>query len=116
MREGLLEKKDYFCDGFFTRVMAIRNEVIFLLEENIKRLLFVANNLKESNLQLRQQVEELSETIRVKDVEIEELASRYQNLMLAKTIALTAEDVKKVKLRINEMVRDIDKCIALLNK
>jgi predicted nuclease with TOPRIM domain len=96
--------------------MAIRDEVVFLLEENIKRLLSVANDLKDSNLQLEQQVEELSETIRIKDLEIEELASRYQNLMLAKTITLTAEDVKKVKLRINEMVRDIDKCIALMNK
>ncbi|MDR0713377.1 MAG: hypothetical protein LBF89_03845 [Bacteroidales bacterium] len=111
-----MKKKDYFCNRFFTRDMAIRDEVVFLLEENIKRLLSVANDLKDSNLQLEQQVEELSETIRIKDLEIEELASRYQNLMLAKTITLTAEDVKKVKLRINEMVRDIDKCIALMNK
>jgi hypothetical protein len=58
----------------------------------------------------------LSEAVRVKDLEIEDLSSKYQTLRLAKTIAPSPDDGKNAKLQINKMVREIDKCIALLNK
>ncbi|MDR3093745.1 MAG: hypothetical protein LBU62_03755 [Bacteroidales bacterium] len=95
--------------------MAIHDDIIFSLEENIKRILLVANELKVSNLQFQQQVNELSEAVRVKDLEIEDLTSKYQTLRLAKTIVPSADDGKNVKFQINKMVREIDKCIALLN-
>ncbi|MDR2847959.1 MAG: hypothetical protein LBV39_02535 [Bacteroidales bacterium] len=95
--------------------MAVQDDIVFSLDENIKRILLVANELKVSNLQLKQQVNELSEEIRVKELEIEDLTSKYQTLRLAKTIVPSTDDGKKVKLQINKMVREIDKCVALLN-
>ncbi|MDR0815470.1 MAG: hypothetical protein LBN37_06945 [Bacteroidales bacterium] len=95
--------------------MAVQNDIVFSLEENIKRILLVANELKVSNLQFQQRVDELSEAVRVKDLEIEDLTSKYQTLRLAKTLVPSADDGKNVKFRINKMVREIDKCIALLN-
>ncbi len=96
--------------------MAIQDEIIFLLEENIKRIIHVAEELKVNNLQLKQQVNELSEVVRVKNQEIEALESKYQSLKLTKTLISSPEDVKHVKLQVNRMVREIDKCIALLNR
>jgi uncharacterized membrane protein YjjP (DUF1212 family) len=96
--------------------MAIQDEVIFSLGENIERVLLVAEALKESNLQLKQQVDELSEAVHVRDMEIEDLQSKFQNLKFTKTVVASSEDIRSVKLRINRMVREIDKCIALLNR
>jgi hypothetical protein len=96
--------------------MAIQDEIIFLLEENIKRVLLVAEELKTSNLQLKQQVAELSETVRVKDLKLETLELKYQKLKLTGTLVASSEDVGHAKLQINKMVREIDKCIALLNR
>jgi hypothetical protein len=96
--------------------MAIQDEIIFSLEENITRILLVAEELKVNNLQLKQQVEELSEAVRVKNQEIEALEVKYQSLKLTKTLIASTEDIKNVKLQVNRMVREIDKCIALLNR
>jgi hypothetical protein len=35
---------------------------------------------------------------------------------LAKSIEGSGEDTSKLKLKINEVVREVDKCIAMLNK
>jgi len=96
--------------------MAIEKDMISLLEERIKQVIQVAEGLRINNKQLKQQVDELSELLLVKNQEMEVLESKFQSLKLAKTLTSSAEDVKNVKLQVNRMVREIDKCIALLNR
>ncbi len=40
----------------------------------------------------------------------------YNRLKLAKTLVSTTSDKAEMKFRVNELVREIDKCIALLNR
>ena len=96
--------------------MPIQEDIISLLEEKIKQVIRVAEGLKANNLQLQQQVDELTGRLRVKNQEMEVLESKYQSLKLTKTLTSSPEDVKNVKFQVNRMVREIDKCIALLNK
>jgi hypothetical protein len=96
--------------------MAVQNEVILLLEENIKQILLVAEGLKINNKRLKQQVAEMSEAIRMKDSELNELKSKYHHLRLAKGLAGQPDEANEAKRQINRMVREIDKCIALLNR
>jgi hypothetical protein len=46
----------------------------------------------------------------------EKLENDYKTLKLAKSFAPESEDKHQAKLKINQIVREIDKCIALLNK
>ena len=46
----------------------------------------------------------------------ETLQSEYNRLKLAKTLVSTTGDKAEMKFRVNELVREIDKCIALLNR
>lgn len=46
---------------------------------------------------------------------IVELQEKYDNLKIAKTVALSKTDIKDGKLRLSKMMREIDNCIALLN-
>jgi phage shock protein A len=96
--------------------MAIQEDIIFSLEEKIKRVIQVAEGLRINNGQLQQQVDELSGQLRTKNLEMEVLESKYQSLKLTKTLISSPEDVRNVKLQVNRMVREIDKCIALLNR
>ena len=96
--------------------MAIQDEIIFSLEEKIKQVILVAEEMKTSNERLRRQVAELSEAVRVKDQEMEALEAKRQSLKLTKTLITSPEDVRNVKLQVNRMVREIDRCIALLNR
>ncbi len=40
----------------------------------------------------------------------------YTNLKTATAISLNGSDVKETKLRLSKLVREVDKCIALLNE
>ena len=96
--------------------MAIQEDIIFSLEEKIKQVIQVAEELRDNNEQLRQQIDGLSGQLRAKNQEIEVLESKNQSLKLAKTLISSPEDIKNVKLQVNRMVREIDKSIALLNR
>jgi len=96
--------------------MVILDDIVSSLDGKIKQVMLVAEGLKAGNKQLQQQVDELSGQLRVKSQEMEVLESKYQSLKLAKTLVSSPEDVKNAKLQVNRMVREIDKCIALLNR
>ena len=96
--------------------MAIQEDIISSLEEKIKQVIRVAEGLSANNSRLQQQVDELSGRLRDKDQEVEVLESKYQSLKLTKTMTSSPEDVRNVRLQVNRMVREIDKCIALMNK
>jgi chromosome segregation ATPase len=96
--------------------MAIQDDLILSLEEKIKHIILVAEELRANNLQLQQQVKELSETIQARDQEMGALELKYQNLKLTKTLIASPGDIKDVKIQVNRMVREIDRCIALLNR
>ena len=98
------------------RSMHIQEDIISLLEEKIAQVIRVAEGLKANNLQLQQQVDELTGRLRVKNQEMEVLESKFQSLKLTKHLTSSPEDVRNVKFQVNRMVREIDKCIALLNK
>ena len=61
---------------------------------------------------LRQKKEEY-EKVRA---DYKELEINYTNLKTATTISLNGSDVKETKLRLSKLVREVDKCIALLNE
>ena len=96
--------------------MPIQEDMISSLEEKINRVIRVAEVLKANNFELQQQVDELTGRLRVKNQEMEVLESKFQSLKLTKTLTSSPEDIRNVKFQVNRMVREIDKCIALLNR
>lgn len=46
---------------------------------------------------------------------VKELESRISNLLLAEAFKTSSVDVKEAKQKIGKIVKEIDKCIALLN-
>jgi len=49
-------------------------------------------------------------------LQYDELEVNYTNLKTATAISLNGSDVKETKLRLSKLVREVDKCIALLNE
>ena len=78
------------------------------------------NSLAESSKnekKLKNQIEQLGEEKTNLSEEIVKLQEQIKILKLAKQIDGEGVDkTKEVKLMINEMLREIDKCIALMNK
>lgn len=95
-------------DSLETRLASIRGKVENLLEEN--------RRLKQENLELSESHVELKKTIDLQKNTIAELTERNKMIKLAKNLSLSGSDGFDVKIKINEMVKEIDRCIDLLNE
>jgi len=85
------------------------------LEEKIKQLTEDhRKNKTEKDLLIRQSVIQ-KRTIEEQNIEIENLKKQVQALKIAKSVE-SKQETGKVKDKIQDLVREIDRCIELLNK
>jgi len=80
------------------------------------RLIALCNALQEENDLLKlenKQTRADLETAKVKHIDLDE---KLRVLKLAKSIEGTSEKTLDIKQKINEFVREIDKCVVLLKK
>jgi len=88
--------------------------------EGIKqKILSVKVRLKdqlEENKRLKKQYIDLQKAVQQKQLLIEELEQKNQKLSLVKGIMADGDDKQDARIQINRIVREIDKCIALLNR
>ncbi len=97
--------------------MNFNNPLIEEIQKNVSEIASQRNQYKEEVARLSNEINNLSSQLKSKESEIEELEQKYKIMKLAKSLeGGEVESNKDLKLKINEMVREIDKCIALLNK
>jgi len=85
------------------------------LEYKIKKIVDLQNRTLKENLKLNQEIHDIKHIIEDQKVIIKEFEEKIKVLKIAKTLG-DGKDNYQTKLKINELVREIDKCIALLNK
>ena len=72
--------------------------------------------LKQDNAALQRDSADLQRLLDDEKRKTQVLQNEYNRLKLAKTLVSTSGDKAEMKFRVNELVREIDKCIALLNR
>ncbi len=90
--------------------------LISAIQEKAKLINSLYQKSLVENKLLQKEKEELKQTIEEKEKKIKEIENKYNTLKLAKTLTAANQDVSGVKGKINKLVREIDKCIALLNQ
>jgi transcription antitermination factor NusA-like protein len=85
-------------------------------ELKIKQIISRHEALKEEKRRLEEKIKSLEESMNQLHSENQVLVQKYENLKLAKMLIASEEENKDAKSRIQKIVREIDKCIALLNK
>ncbi len=91
-------------------------DVINNLSENITKLKEQHNRTLTENNNLKKKLDNLTKQLDIKEKENEDLINNYESLKMAKTIAASSGDAHDAKIKINKLVREIDKCISLLNR
>ena len=91
-------------------------EIFEGIKQKIQSVKIRLKEQQEENIRLKQQFEDLQKTVQQKQVHIEELEQKNQKLSLVKGIMADGEGTQDAKVQINRIVREIDKCIALLNR
>lgn len=91
------------------------NEYFRGLEVKMRQLVEDHIKTKKERDQLINQAVIYQKTTEEQKTEIESLKSQVRALQIAKTVE-SSEDTGKVKDKIQDLVREIDRCIELLNK
>lgn len=91
------------------------NKVITDIRTMVEQLLEERSRLRNELEKQSRVVSDLQERLAKSESERQELEKSNTTLKVAKSLTGT-EETTEAKLKINELVREIDKCIALLNK
>ena len=91
-----------------TTIAAIRTYVRKLIDEN--------NQLRSQSSQHAEELGQLRDRVSSLEAQLAKQSEKEQVLRMAQSLGGEAADNSAAKRRINELVREIDKCIALLNK
>ncbi|TYP96059.1 hypothetical protein C7447_11018 [Tenacibaculum adriaticum] len=90
-------------------------KVIHLMEVKLKNILSNYEFLKEENEALLQNNTRLQLLLQEKEQQLQKEKEKYDLLKVAKTIEGSKENTRNTKLKINALIREIDKCITQLN-
>jgi len=86
------------------------------LEIKIKKLISLYEIEKQEKKSAIQGIENIKQELIEKKEIIKELEDKIKLVKLSRVVSSSGDDNKRTKQKINEYVREIDKCIALLNK
>ena len=93
-----------------------QTEIIEGIRQKIQSVKSRLQVQQEENDELKKKYEELQTLMLQQQSVIDELEQKNQKLALVKGIMANGEDNQDAKIQIKRIVREIDKCIALLNK
>tara|TARA_B110000240_G_C13126408_1_gene294875 strand:- start:4 stop:294 length:291 start_codon:yes stop_codon:yes gene_type:complete len=96
--------------------MANTLEAIHLLEVKLKIILSNYDFLKNENRILLQNNTTLQHQLLEKEQKLANQKKEFDILKIAKTIEGSGTDTKDTKLKINSLIREIDKCIVQLQE
>ena len=82
----------------------------------VGKLIEIGNQLKAEKKSLQQDNDTLDAQLQEKKKQIVALQDKVKLMNISKSVDVSKQEVKETRLKINEYVREIDKCIALLNK
>lgn len=92
-----------------------QNQLVNQLSEKIKAIVSMLEKSEEERDRLQVEKNRLSEQVKLKTIAFEELERKSETLKLAKAILGSGENSHDAKIKVNRIMREIDKCIALLN-
>ena len=84
------------------------------VENKVRKLIERHQSLYSENELLNSEIQQLKQANHDQKQTIKQLEEKFKILRLAKTLE-TKEGNVEAKLKINELLREIDKCIGLLN-
>ena len=89
--------------------------VIENFESKLNRLMDAYTQLSAENVALREQLTQQSVELAKVREQYDELTASYANLKLAKIISVNDSEIGDTRRRLLKLVREVDRCIALLN-
>jgi len=91
-------------------------EELTLLNKKLEELFERYNDLRTKNKELKNENEVLNRYLQESDEKLKELEIKYERIKISGALMGEGESAVAAKQKINELVREIDRCVALLNR
>jgi chromosome segregation ATPase len=91
-------------------------EELIILNRKLDELFNRYNDLKNEVADLKQDNESLKSVLQEREVRIKELETKYERIKLSGALLGEGENALEAKKKITQLVREIDRCVALLNR
>ncbi len=91
-------------------------EELTLLNKKLEELFERYNDLRTKNRELKNENEVLERYLQERDEKLKELEIKYERIKISGALMGEGESAVEAKQKINELVREIDRCVALLNR
>jgi hypothetical protein len=93
-----------------------QSKLLSVFETRIRQLMILHDELRRENLDLKLQLDTLKNFYENLDTENKTIKVKYDNLKMARIISVKQDDFKGAKNRLSDLVKEVDKCITLLNE
>ena len=90
-------------------------KIINKFEVRVRQVLLLCDKLRDENADLLSKLsaqKSINDSLRSENTQIQK---KYDNLKMARMISVNKNDFKSTKDSLSKLVREVDKCIALLN-
>ena len=95
--------------------MSANEQIIATFQTRVRDLLRRFQELKKENADLYELVEKNEQDIKELQAKLTQADHDYQSLKMAKMLEITDGDLEGAKTRVAKMIRDVNKCIAILS-
>ena len=84
-------------------------------ETRVRQMILRFQELKKENEELHTLVEKNEQDLQAMKAQLTQADNDYQSLKMAKMMEITDGDLESAKARIAKMIREVNKCIAILS-
>lgn len=95
--------------------MSSNEKMIATFETRVRQMLLRFQELKKENEELYGMVEKNEQDIRDLQSRLSQADRDYNALKMAKMLTITDGDLDSAKARVQKLIRDVNKCIAILS-
>jgi chromosome segregation ATPase len=95
--------------------MAQEEKVLTTFQTRVRQLILRFQELKKEKADLYAMMEEKEQRIKELEEQLAQMQKDYESLKMARMITIIDKDLDGAKERVARMIRDVNKCIAVLS-
>lgn len=95
--------------------MSTNEQTLLAFETRVRQMILHFKQLKKENQDLLEQIEKNKQDIAAIQAKLTQAENDFNSLKMAKMMQITDGDLDGAKARVNKMIRDVNKCIAILS-
>ena len=99
-----------------TLYMEAESKTINQFATRVRQMILQYQSVTKQNEDLCRQVAEQQERIAKLEAQLQQQRNDYDSLKLARMVEITDSDMQSAQKRLAKLIRDVDKCITLVNE